>query len=274
MMMIVRRSEVIGREVIDRATGRRVGRATDLFVETESGRVTGLLYEMNGARSFLPRADVSVFGQDAILVDNPERTEAEPSFDPWVGSRVVTRDRSDLGRLEDFYFDSVTGYVGGYVVGGAAGGGRSLLYGEYFESWTPGLLTVSDEAAQGLEPENEGSVGRLVERIRSRTIESASELRDVTRALVNKVKADLAGTAEVTREAFNRAVERARAELDATADYTNEFLDRVAASAKTEWGRVRVELGDFTDRLRRAARAAWNELTGAGRGRGSAAGQS
>lgn len=271
-MMIVRRSEVIGREVIDRMAGRRVGRATDLFVETASGRVTGLLYEMGGTRLLIPRADVSVFGPDAILIDSPERVEAEPSFDPWVGSRVVTRDKDELGRLEDFYFDSLTGYVGGYVVSGVAGGGRSLLYGEYFESWTPGLLTVSDEAAKNLEGESEGAVRRLVERMKTRTAEGAGELHEVTRALVNKVKADLVGTADVTREAFNRAVDRARAELAATADYTNEFLDRVAAGAKTEWERVRNDLGDFTERLRRAARAAWAELTGAGRGR--SAGQS
>ena len=266
-MMIIKRSEIIGREVFDRASGRHVGRATDLFVETASGRVTGLLYEIGDTRGLIPRAEVSVFGPDAILIDRSERTQMEPSFDSWVGSRVVTRDKSELGRLEDFYFDSLTGYIGGYVVSGVTDGRRSLLYSEYFESWTPGILTVSDEATKNLEGENEGTVRRLIERMKSRTIESASELRDVTRALVNKVKADLSETAEVTREAFNRAVERARTELAATAEYTNEFLDRVVASAKTEWERARGELGDFTERLQRAARAAWTELTSAGRGR-------
>ncbi|HEX8117010.1 MAG TPA: PRC-barrel domain-containing protein [Pyrinomonadaceae bacterium] len=209
-MMIVKRSEIIGREVFDRATGRRMGRATDLFVETVSGRVTGLLYELGDTRGIIPRAEVSVFGPDAILVDSAELVRARPSYDTWVGSRVVTRDGEELGRLEDFYFDSLTGYVGGYVVSGADDGGRSLLYSEYFESWSPGTLSVRDEAASHLEGENEGSVRRLVEGMKSRAVESVSELRDVTRALVNKVKADLSGTAEVTREAFNRAVDRAR----------------------------------------------------------------
>lgn len=209
-MMIVRRSEVVGREVIDRMTGRRVGRAADLSVEATSGRVAGLVYEIGGTRVLMPRAEVSVFGPDAILVDRSEQTRTEPC----------------------------------------------------------------DEAAKRLEGENEGTVRRLVERMKSRAIESAGELRDVTRALVNKVKADLAGTAEVTREAFNRAVDRARAELAATADYTNEFLDRVVAGAKTEWERARSDLGDFTERLQRAARAAWKELTGAGKDRGRTAGQS
>ena len=272
-MMIIKRSEIIGREVFDRASGRHVGRATDLFVETASGRVTGLLYEIGDTRGLIPRAEVSVFGPDVILIDRSERTQVEPSFDSWVGSRVMTRDRSELGRLEDFYFDSLTGDIGGYVVG-VTDGARSILYSEYFESWTPRTLTVSDEATKNLETENEGTVRRLVERMKSRTIETASELRDVTRALVNKVKADLAGTAEVTREAFNRAVDRAHAELAATAEYTNEFLDRVVASAKTEWERARGELGDFTERLQRAARAAWTELTGAGKGRSRTAGRS
>ena len=269
-MMIVKRSEIIGREVFDRATGRRMGRATDLFVETVSGRVTGLLYELGDTRGIIPRAEVSVFGPDAILVDSAELVRARPSYDTWVGSRVLTLRGEELGRLEDFYFDGLTGYVGGYVLSGADGG-HSLLYSEYFESWSPGTLSVSDEAR--LEAENEGAVRRLVERMKSRTVESVSELREVTRALVNKVKADLSGAAGVTREAFNRAVDRARAELDATAAYTGEFLDRVAASAKNEWERARGEFGDFSERLRRAARAAWEELTGSGRGRGSAAGQ-
>lgn len=270
-MMIVKRSEIIGREVFDRATGRRMGRATDLFVETVSGRVTGLLYELGDTRGIIQRAEVSVFGPDAILVDSAELVRARPSYDTWVGSRVVTRVGEELGRLEDFYFDSLTGYVGGYVLSGAADGGRSLLYSEYFEGWAPGTLSVRDEAAERLEGENEGTVRRLVKGMKSRAVESASELRDVTRALVNKVKADLSGTAEVTREAFNRAVERARAELAATADYTGEFLERVVAGAKGEWERVRGELGGFTERLRQAARAAWSELTGVGRGRGASA---
>ncbi len=271
-MLIVKRSEIIGREVFDRATGRRLGRATDVFVETVSGRVTGLLYELGDTRGIIPRAEVSVFGPDAILVDSEELVRARPSYDTWVGSRVVTRRGEELGRLEDFYFDSLTGYVGGYVVSGATDGSRSLLYGEYFESWSPGALSVSDEAAGRLESENEGAVGRLVERMKSKAAESAGELREVTRAVVNKVKADLSGAAELTREAFNRAVDRARAELAATAAYTNDFLDRVAAGAKGEWERARGEFGDFSERLRRAARAAWDELTGSGRGR--AAGQS
>jgi sporulation protein YlmC with PRC-barrel domain len=271
-MLIVKRSEIIGREVFDRATGRGLGRATDLFVETASGRVTGLLYELGDTRGVIPRAEVSVFGPDAILVDSEELVRARPSYDTWVGSRVVTRRGEELGRLEDFYFDSLTGYVGGYVVGGATDGRRSLLYGEYFESWSPGALSVSEEAAGRLEAENEGSVGRLVERMKSKAAESAGELREVTRAVVNKVKADLSGAAEVTREAFNRAVDKARAELDVTAAYTNDFLDRVAAGAKGEWERVRGEFGNFSERLRRAARAAWDELTGSGRGR--AAGRS
>jgi hypothetical protein len=254
-----------------------MGRAADLFIEAGSGRVSGLIYEYEGVRRMIPRAGVSVFGTEVILVDAPERA-FQPAPDlSWAASRVVTGRGRELGRLEDFFFDNLTGYVGGFVLSdleAGTGGARSLLYEEYVESWTPGTLTVSDEAPAHLEKESESAVRRLVERMKARTVESASELRDVTRALVNKVKADLAGTAEVTREAFNRAVDRARAELAATADYTGEFLDRVVAGAKTEWERVRGELGEFTVRLQRAARAAWAELTGGSRGRGRSADQS
>lgn len=276
-MMIVRRSEVVGREVIDRTTGSRMGRAADLFIEADSRRVAGLIYEYEGVRRVVPRASVSVFGTEVILVDTAEQTtQPAPNFS-WAESRAVTGLGRELGRLEDFFFDSLTGYVGGFVLSGpesGSRGSRSLLYEEFVESWTPGALTVSEEASARLEKEDEGTVRRLVERMKSRTVESASELRDVTRALVDKVKVDLSGTAEITREAFNRAVERARAELAATADYTNEFLDRVAASARTEWERVRAELGGFTERLQRAARAAWTELTKEDRGRGRTAGRS
>jgi uncharacterized protein YrrD len=273
-MMLVKRSEVIGREIVDKTTGRKMGRATNLFVDTETKRVAGLFYEEGNRHGLISRTSIAIYGQDVILIDKAQQ-ESMPSsnHDPFINSRIVTRDGDVIGKLDDYYFDSMTGYVAGFVTTNrtAAAGKRSVIYGEYFESLIPDAVMVNKEAISSIELETDGTRERLLKRMKDKASHSLSELRDVTRAVLNKVKADLSDVVGVTRETFNLAVDQARSELQSTKDYTKEFLDRVTSSAKAEWEQVRDELGNFTEKLQRAAHAAWSELTNR-KGSGKSAG--
>jgi uncharacterized protein YrrD len=252
--MIIKRSDVVGREIVDRVSGHRLGHASDLMIENLTRRVTGLLYDSASERWFLPRWSVTVFGQDSILVDPPKLPTPgrDVSYVSWREHQIVTRSGNKLGKLDDFYFDSLTGYIGGFVV---TNGNRQLLYGEYFESWSPGTITVQDKAERWLENENEWSVRRLVENMKSRTIVGVREFADLLRSLSSRLRADVSAAAKDAGEAVKPVLKQAWTKANESAAKLDRWLEQRAAS-------VRNKTSGWTQRLKRSAQSALSRLTG------------
>ena len=232
--MIIKRSDIVGREIVDRASGHRLGTASDLMIENLTRRVTGLLYNSANERWFLPRRSVTVFGRDSILVDPPKlpTPERDVAYVSWREHQVVTRSGNKLGKLDDFYFDSLTGYIGGFVV---TNGNRQLLYSEYFESWSPGTITVEDKAQRWLENENEWSVKRLVENMKSRTILNARDFVDSLRSLSSRLATDVSAAAKNAGEAVKPALKQAWMKVNESAAKLDRWLEQRAASVRINY---------------------------------------
>lgn len=159
-------SELLGRELITRDGGERVGKIRDLLVDPRGSQVLGVLVDDKGwfsdARVVRWTAVLSV-GEDVVVIDSktsvvkasdvPELKAVLDRGNVFAGIRVRTTDGRDLGKFEEFYFNEDTGAIAGYELSGGAGQkrhARSFLPTP--ASFEPGkdVAFVSPEAAETL----------------------------------------------------------------------------------------------------------------------------
>ncbi|PRW60334.1 photosystem reaction center subunit H [Chlorella sorokiniana] len=121
--VLLSRSQVMGKEVITRTSGRRLGYVQQMFVDPGTLSVVSLYLRRaanpigakNGDEHILLTSLRQI--SDVILVHN-EDALLDPTADdtvgfyPVVGSEVVTQDGKELGKVRDFVFDPDTGGIG------------------------------------------------------------------------------------------------------------------------------------------------------------------
>ncbi len=140
---MIKASEVIGRSVTAREGGHEAGKVKDLVVDQTGKRVLGFILAEGLLKStkVAPWATLQAIGPDAVVLDSvanivkaAESVEIKAALEGGTsihGLRLQTTDGKDLGKVEDFYFDEVSGAVEGYEVSGGVFadtlGGRSFL---------------------------------------------------------------------------------------------------------------------------------------------------
>lgn len=140
---MVKASEVMGRLVTVREGGREAGKVKDLIVDHGGHQVLGFLISEGLFKSTKVAAWASLqsLGPDAVILSTrdsivkaSEAAEIKAALDTDTsirGLRLQTTDGKDLGKVEDFFFNEVTGAIEGYEVSGGVVsdtfGGRSFL---------------------------------------------------------------------------------------------------------------------------------------------------
>lgn len=127
-----------GLPVVTRDTGKNVGKVEDLVLDLQGSRVLGILVDEAGwfkEARVVPWPSFRAVGLDAVIIDEeasakkasevPEMSEVLDGGTVLVGLRVETTDGRELGKIEDFFFDTETGAVEGFELSG--GKGRSFL---------------------------------------------------------------------------------------------------------------------------------------------------
>jgi uncharacterized protein YrrD len=136
--------DIIGKSVIAYDSGKKITNVIDLIFDQNDNRLLGFLVEEGGLFSsakVLPLYLVKALGVDAIII--PDRQSIAPSQsyadihtildnnNVLNGTRIMTTDGRDLGKLIDFYFDETTGIIEGYETSGGlfadAYSGRSFV---------------------------------------------------------------------------------------------------------------------------------------------------
>ncbi len=135
---------IVGKSIISVATGEVLDKVRDVFFDAQNKMVLGFLVDEGGILSsarVLPFESVSVIGPDGVLVSSattivPAKDAAHASDimkedNVVVGTKIMTDDGKDLGKINDIFFDEVTGMIEGYEVTGGlfadAVSGRSYL---------------------------------------------------------------------------------------------------------------------------------------------------
>lgn len=71
--------ELVGHLVVTVQEGRHLGRVTDIYVDTEQRKVTGLVFRANpmANRKWVDGTDTELFGDDVVLVWSAENASTE-----------------------------------------------------------------------------------------------------------------------------------------------------------------------------------------------------
>jgi uncharacterized protein YrrD len=136
--------DIIGKPVIAYDSGKKIDKIIDLIFDQNDNRLLGFLVKeggLFGGAKVLPLYLVKAIGVDAIII--PDRESIAPSQNYadmhnilhnnniLNGTRIMTTDGRNLGKLIDFYFDETTGIIEGYETSGGlfadAYSGRSFV---------------------------------------------------------------------------------------------------------------------------------------------------
>lgn len=135
-------TDSIGRNVIDSATADDVGEVKAFVVDQAGRRITGIQV---AGRHRHPRMvdwdDIDSFGDDVVLISSQsaihepteERTTDTVKGDiHYIGSRILSIDGVELGRVKDVHFDTDTGEVKALMAdSGRIDGARIRSLGTY-----------------------------------------------------------------------------------------------------------------------------------------------
>lgn len=141
--MMAKASEVIGRPVMVREGGKEVGKIKDLVVDPSGRQVLGFVVAeglLSGTK-VASWAALQAIGPDSVvlnaagsIVKAAQAPDIKSVLDKGTsirGLKLQTTAGKELGKVEDFEFDSQTGAVQGYELSGGlfsdALGGRSFL---------------------------------------------------------------------------------------------------------------------------------------------------
>ncbi len=136
--------DIIGKPVVSYDSGEKVDTIVDLIFDQNDNCLLGFLIDEGGWFSnakVLPLNLVKAIGLDAVIIATESAISPSSTY-PNIhsilennnildGTRIMTTDGRDLGKLIDFYFDETTGRIEGYETSGGlfadAYSGRSFV---------------------------------------------------------------------------------------------------------------------------------------------------
>lgn len=230
--------ELIGKPVITYDTGERIASIKDLIFDENENSLLGFLVAEKGWLSqakVLPLYLVKALGVDAVIV--PSKDAIAPAGEHenihkiladrnvLNGTRIMTTDGRDLGKLIDFYFDETSGAIEGYETSGGlfadAYSGRSFVPATHTLKIGEDVAFVPVETIASMEEQ----VGGI-----KAAMQTASEKLQATAQVAGERLQD---TAQVAGERFQDTAQIASQKLQtagraANTRFTNAIVDRAA----------------------------------------------
>ena len=249
-------TDLIGKPVVSFDTGEQFETVKDLIFDQVNNQLLGFVVDeggwFSGAR-VLPLNRIQALGQDAIIVPDKRAVIAADTDESFrrildrnnilKGTKIVTTDGRDLGKLTDLYFDEQSGVVEGYEASGGvfadAISGKSfvpaphtLKIGEDVAFVPPDTAQLMEEQVGGLRGAAQSAADSVSETASSvstaATSAAASQTVDqaVGRRVMKAVRTDqgliIAAPGQITTE---QVVNRAR-----TYGKEEELMDAVGMS--------------------------------------------
>lgn len=171
-------NDVIGKVVVTYNTGEKIERIRDLIFDHKRNQLLGFLVEEKRLfrdAKVIALQDVQAIGLDAIVVHSNKsvvRARAIPAIkeilshnNVLIGTKILTTEGLDLGRLVDLFFDEHSGLVEGYEVSGGvfadAYSGRSFVPAPETLNIGYDVAFVPPETAQMMEAQVGGIRGAI-----------------------------------------------------------------------------------------------------------------
>ncbi|MGQ9864722.1 MAG: PRC-barrel domain-containing protein [Pseudanabaenaceae cyanobacterium] len=122
------RGSVLGLQIIDKTSGKRLGTVTELWLDVDRKSVVGFTVSDRvlpisnisfGEQFYLPLERVDLLGPDALLVEGDRLLEdilTAERYTALVGCEVVTEAGEPLGRVRDFKFEPRSGQLSALIL--------------------------------------------------------------------------------------------------------------------------------------------------------------
>jgi uncharacterized protein YrrD len=154
---MIKGKEMIGRNIIALSSGTQIDKVHDLVFDHDANQVLALLVDEGGwfrAAKVVPFEAVRSIGEDAVMIDDDSHVVSARDDSRiadlletkigLIGTKLLTTDGRDLGKIADVYFDESSGKVMGYE---ATGGLFSdLSSGRTFVP-APETISIGENAA-------------------------------------------------------------------------------------------------------------------------------
>lgn len=118
------RRKVIGLPLVSLADGERAGYVKELILDSSGTNVVALQVEVNGHEGrVLALEDIHAIGDGAVTFSGDRAllvplSQGKAHARPLVGRRLLTEAGSELGVVDDFWFDPESGQLTRYEVSG------------------------------------------------------------------------------------------------------------------------------------------------------------
>lgn len=222
--------DFIGKTIVAYDSGKKINSIKDLIFDQSDNSLLGFLIEEGSLFSdpkVLPLAQVKALGNDAAIVPSRSAISAVKDY-PNIqkilehnnilnGTRIMTTDGRDLGKLVDFYFDENTGAIEGYETSGG-------LFADAYSgrSFVPAFQTLK--------------IGEDVAFVPAETIALMEEQVGGLKAAMQTASEKLQETAQVAGERFQETAQVAGTRIQdagrlANARVTDAVVDRSAQKA-------------------------------------------
>jgi uncharacterized protein YrrD len=114
----MKRKQLIGLPVVDKTTGRILGRVSEVWYEPGNKRLSGLFFSgtgLLGRQQCVSLSDILVLGEHSVIVrhDTPTKAGRMASV---IHARVCAQDGSFWGRVGDIVIEPATGAVRAMLV--------------------------------------------------------------------------------------------------------------------------------------------------------------
>ena len=115
------RSQLMGKEVVTRTSGARLGQCSQMWVDAENWMVEALAIRQNALTGGVDHVKLSALRQvgDVVLVHDEnavERRWSAYNLSPLIGCDVITEAGAFIGRVRDYEFDPEDGSVKRLIV--------------------------------------------------------------------------------------------------------------------------------------------------------------
>ncbi|WP_310489526.1 PRC-barrel domain-containing protein [Chamaesiphon sp. VAR_69_metabat_338] len=230
--------DIIGKSVVTYDSGQKVATVKDLIFDRDDNSLLGFLIEEAGwfsSAKILPLDAVTVIGSDAIIIPDREAIRSAKEY-PNIyrilennnilnGTRVMTTDGRNLGRLVDLYFDDRVGTIAGYETSDGlfadAYSGRSFVP-------APKTIKIGKDVAF-VPPETVDLMAEQVGGIKAAMLTAGEKMQSTAQVAGEKIKA----TAQVASEQMQSTAQITGDKLQVagqtfSAKVTDAIVDRTA----------------------------------------------
>ncbi|GAB6179111.1 PRC-barrel domain-containing protein [Desulfotomaculum defluvii] len=237
----------IGMPIISLAEGQEMGTVKGLVVDPVEQRIAALIIEQKGwfkDQKFAPYSKVRSVGADAITIDQGAVVEKGTSLPDIlklfkekvniIGCKVIVENGSDLGEVDEFFIDEITGQIVGLEISGSFLNslikGKSFLEVSFIKTIGKELVVTSVDALDNLIKVDGGLQ------------ETVKQLKDSTNHIWESTLQKTKEIGNITKEISSKTVEEIESK---TKDLGESLRDRVKKKGNDDYIEDEVTVQDL-----------------------------